>query len=130
MNHQMPPYIRFVQNYSEKHDQHYTELLTQPYFMQYVILNDEVQTHEAVEPNRLRALGGDHIHQMFDRIHVNNPSTVIEIMLQQRAHEDGFVILMDDWNNSWVYIPSHANRYEQWEYDGLENGPRSNQIFV
>jgi hypothetical protein len=126
----LSPQLRFTGFYSDKHDRHYATLLQDQDFYQYVISHDMIGTHApSAEPNRVHAMGEDHIRTLFARIMTNDQDPIITL-LREKAVQDGFVILMDDWDQSWIYIHEYANRYEQWEYDGVEEGPRSNQFFL
>jgi hypothetical protein len=144
----LPNYIRTVSvinNLSDKHDQHYAQLLTNHSFRNYVMEHDMVHSHApTAEPDLYRAMSSEHIRELFDRLSVlhqevigneqaeaqNNEPFSIETFLSSIAIRDGFVILVDDWNNSYIYIYRYANRYEQWVFDGEENGPTSHSFFV
>lgn len=128
----LSPQLRFTEFFSDKHDRHYATLLQNQDFYQYVIGNDMIGTHApSIEPNPVHAMGEERIRLLFDRIPTNEEQAdPVILLLREKAVQDGFVILMDDWDQAWIYIHEYANRYEQWEFDGVEEGPNSNQFFL
>ena len=126
----IPTYIRRRISMTDKYDRHYARYLNSIMFRNYVIEHDSVFTHTTVnEPSLYKAIHKERIFTIFENLHLDQVQNEVERFLQLEAINVGFVILMDDLGAAWIYIHEFANRFQQWEYDGVEEGPLSNSFF-
>ncbi len=88
-------------------------MLTDKNFEVYVRNNDASSNHLSDDhPGMSSAL----IQDIMSRFHVNH---YIECHAFMNAwHTDGFVVLMDDWENAWVYVGDNHS-FDNW----LQNAP-------
>lgn len=126
----MPTYIRKRILMTDKYDRHYARYLQSNMFRNYVIEHDSVFNHTTVtEPDLYKAIHKERIFTIFENIHLDQVQNEIERYLQLEAINMGFVILMDDYGTAWIYIHEFENRFQQWEYNGVEEGPLSRSFF-
>jgi hypothetical protein len=122
----VPDYIRKRISITDKYDRHYARYLQSNMFRNYVIEHDAVNN---TEPDLYKAIHKERIFTIFENIHMNQAQNEIERFLQLEAINIGFVILMDDKRTAWIYIHEFENRFQQWEYDGVEDGLSSRSFF-
>jgi len=126
----LPYYIKTIPHYLEKYDRHYSTLLTIENIANFVLFHDETYTHApSAAIDTYRGLGKNTIKELFERVHrYQFEMDTIETILHNRALQDGFVIMLDDWRDAWIYVHDEA-RYQEWVSNGEETGPISTDFF-
>ena len=126
----LPPYIKTYPNYIHKYDRHYAKLLLNSDIKNHVILHDETFTHTpTASPDSYRGMSKYSIQDLFQRVHeYQHGMDIIETILHNKALEEGFVVMLDDWYHPWIYVHDEI-RYNEWVENGEENGLFSYELF-
>ena len=112
------------------HDTKYAHLLRHAPFFKYVVQHDSVH----LQPEYIRrtfvfkGMSTLFIESLYKRLFEKQPDGEVETFLLQRAEEDGFISIRNDFGQDYVYVLDAA-KYETWVSTAREQVPCSWEIF-
>lgn len=125
-------HIRFYNSSSNEQirlDVKYTStMLSNQYFVDYILRNN-ASVHHASDSQDHPGLSGLCITTLIKEFHENMNSIMGINVLREKWNKDKFFIIMDEWENAWVYVGNDDSFFTNWLQQAEENGPTAFQFF-
>jgi hypothetical protein len=121
---EVPSYIAYVGCEDDMQvplDIKYTQImLSHNPFEVYVRNNNAASSHYE---DIYCGLSREHIMNIMNDFH--QQTGVFYAFLDDKYNQDGFFIIMDEWENAWVYIGNDATRFNDWIHHAPHEGMSS-----